>query len=184
MTMIYICPECGSEIPEEYDFCYHCGRKKDNTIRTDRSGHFIEPEKNKCSTCGAEMSPNDPICPKCSEPRSRTQMTAFRPKLVKNGWIGIMLAVIGGILVFLPFGPIGPLSGMFSIYGLGHFYFKKWKRGIWFLLITAMMFFVRFTGSEMTLLMHFLFITASIFFFLMQMMEVIMMAFTPPKTTE
>ncbi|AIZ56356.1 double zinc ribbon [Candidatus Methanoplasma termitum] len=182
--MNYICPECGSDIPEESEFCYRCGRKRDNTIRVDPAGHFVEPEKNKCTACGAEMSPNDLICQKCGEPRSRIQMATFRPKMVKNGWIGIALAVIGGILVFLPIGPIGPLSGMFSIFGLGHFYFKKWKRGAWFLLITALMFFIMYTEPEMTTLMHFLFFTASVFFFLMQTMEVVMLAFTPPKTTE
>ncbi len=182
--MRYICPECGGEIPEDSEFCHHCGRKRDNTIRLDESGHFVEPEKNKCATCGAEMSQNDAFCPNCGQPISRTQATAFRPKMVKYGWIGIALALSFGLLGILPSPAIGPLPGLFSIFGLGHFYFKKWSRGLWYLFWTALLFMIKYLDSEMSIWYQLLYIVFFMFVYFMQAMEVITLAFTPPKTAE
>ncbi|MCL2318138.1 MAG: zinc ribbon domain-containing protein [Methanomassiliicoccaceae archaeon] len=183
--MKYICPECGSDIPEESDFCYHCGRKRDNTIRLDQSGHFIPPVTERCRSCGAEIPVDAWTCPKCNEPRTRKQLSEFKPKMVKNGWIGIVLAAIGGILVFIPVGPIGPLPGLFSIFGLGHIYFKKWKRAGWFLILSVFMLFIRVyqTGVD-SFFSHVLFILITGFIFMMQIMEVFVLSYMPPKTAE
>jgi len=166
--MKYICPECGSDIPEDSEFCHHCGRKKDDTIRLDQSGHFVQPEV-KCTSCGIGMPQNVP---------------KFRPQMVKYGWIGLVLAAVGGALALVPFGPIGPLAGLFSIYGLGHLYFKKWKRAAWFFFISAFMFVMRYINPEMSLFSQLVFVIFTIFFFILQFMEVWVLAYMPPKTEE
>jgi len=177
--MKYICPECGSEIPEDAEFCYICGRKKDNTIRLDQSGHFIQPEENKCASCGAEMLPDDLFCPNCGEPISKTQLAAFRPKMVKYGWVGLALALIAGALGFVP-GAIGFLPTLPSIFGLGHLYFKKWARGVIFLLFSAFFYYLRIT-TEMNIWISIFFQVIAIFIYLLQAMEVFVLAFMPPK---
>ncbi|MDR3075343.1 MAG: zinc ribbon domain-containing protein [Candidatus Methanoplasma sp.] len=174
--MRYICPECGSEIPESSEFCYTCGRKRDNTIRLDESGRFVSPDKNMCASCNSELSPNDLFCQQCGEPISRMQMTMFRPKLVKYGWIGILLAIIPGAMGFVP--------GFFGIYGLGHFYFRRWARGATFIALSALMYYIRFGGFELSLWSNILLGIASTFFFFLQLMEVTVLAFMPHKTGE
>ncbi|MCL1811450.1 MAG: zinc ribbon domain-containing protein [Methanomassiliicoccaceae archaeon] len=174
--MRYICPECGADIPEEQDFCYSCGRKKDNTIRLDESGRFVPPETDKCASCGAEMKKDDLFCPDCGERRALAQMAVFRPQLIKYGWIGVLLAFIPGALGFLP--------GLFSIFGLGHLYFRKWTRGGMFLLLSVFMIYIKFSNMEMNLTMSIIFSITSVFIYLLQAMEVLVLAFMPPKTAE
>jgi len=176
--MKYICPECGSEIPEDSEFCYTCGRKRDNTIRLDQSGHFVPPEENRCASCGTEMSPDDLFCPSCGELRSKIQMIAFRPQMVKYGWIGIALAIIPGALGFIP-----GLIGGITILGLGHFYFKKWSRGITYIFLSLVITYVKIT-TGMSVWTNLVFEIAIVFFYLLQAMEVFVLAFMPPKTAE
>jgi predicted RNA-binding Zn-ribbon protein involved in translation (DUF1610 family) len=182
--MRYICPECGSDILEGSDFCYSCGRKRDNSIRLDQSGHFVPPEMEKCASCGSDVQKGDLFCPNCGKPRTKAQMGTFRPKMVKNGMVGLLLAFIPGALGFLPIGAIGPLPGLFSIFGLGHLYFKKWTRGGMFLLMTAVMFFFRFREVDTSLTMNIIFTITSIFIYLLQAMEVLVLAYMPQKTEE
>lgn len=167
--MKHICPECGSEIPEDSDFCFSCGRKKDDTIVLDDSGHFIDSNENKCTACGTELGPLDLFCPSCGKPTTKEQMIAFRPKMRKYGWIGILLAVIPGI---------------FNLCGLGHLYFRKWGRAAMYLAISAMMMYIRYGGFEMGLFTQILFILVSGFIFVMQAFETYILAFVPPKTPE
>jgi predicted RNA-binding Zn-ribbon protein involved in translation (DUF1610 family) len=171
---MYICPECGSEIPADSDFCHYCGRKRDNTIRLDEKGNVIQTAENRCSSCGSEMSQGDIFCPNCGEPVSRTQMKAFRPKMIKYGWIGLALALIPGALGFLP--------GLFSIYGLGHFYFKKWTRGAVYIILSLAIFYSNYHGMDTTIWTRLIFVTISVFIYIMQAMEVLVLAYLPPKT--
>jgi len=173
--MRYICPECGSEIPEDLEFCYSCGRKRDNTIRLDQSGNFIQPEENKCASCGTEMLSDDLFCPNCGERRSKMQLAAFRPKMVKYGWIGLILALVPGALGFIP--------GLPGIYGLGHLYFKKWTRGAVFLLFSVFLFYAR-TTSDTSIWTSLFFQITAIVIYLFQVMEVFVLAYTPPKAPE
>jgi len=185
--MRYICPECGSEIPEDLEFCYSCGRKKDNTIRLDQGGHFVQPEENKCASCGAEMLSNDLFCPNCGERRSKTQLSAFRPKMTKYGWIGLSLALIPGALGFIPIS-IGVIPALPGIFGLGHLFFKKWPRGALFLLFSIFFYYIRITSdmvsTETNVWMAIFFQLGIIFIYLLQTMETFVLAYTPPKTPE
>ncbi|MDR0309915.1 MAG: zinc ribbon domain-containing protein [Candidatus Methanoplasma sp.] len=171
--MRYICPECGGEIPEDNDFCFQCGRTRDNTIRLDESGNFIQPEKNMCASCGAELSSDDLFCPACGEARSRIQMAAFKPQMVKYGWIGLALAFIPGALGFVP--------GFAGIFGLGHLYFRKWGRGVLYLSVSAFIFYIRYINDDTSLIQDILYITVTAFFYIIQGMEVLVLAYMPPK---
>lgn len=181
--MIHICPECGSEIPGESEFCYSCGRKKDDTIRIDSSGNFIPPEEDKCASCGAEMSQGDLFCPNCGTQRSKAQMVAFRPKMVKYGWIGLMLALIPGTLGFIPWLPgIVP-----CVFGLGHLYFKRWRKGAVFLFITVFLLYWENWGYWSTvdsIWADIFLVILTLFFYLIQAMEAFVLAFVPPKAPE
>ena len=187
--MMYICPECGSEIPEDMAFCSYCGRKKDNTIRLDQAGHFVQPGANICSSCGSEMLPEDLFCPNCGERRSQTQLATFRPKMVGYGWVGLVLAIVPGVLGFIPdfngvFTTLFGISMLPSIYGLGHLYFKRWGRGAMFIVFSAFLFYVRFTSEgtlDTNLWQAVFFQFISIFIFMLQTMEVFVQAYTPPK---
>lgn len=167
--MKYICPECGNEIPEGSEFCHTCGRKKDDTIRLDDSGNFVPPDESSCSSCGGKIEPNDLFCQHCGAPTQRTQMLTFRPKMRKYGWIGILLAAI---------------PGAFGLFGLGHIYFKKWLRGIMFLVISPIILYIRFGGVELSTFTEIIFILLFGFLFVMQAAEALVLAFIPPKTTE
>jgi len=177
--MIYICPECGDEIPEEQSFCYSCGRKRDNTIRLDDKGNFIHSDPNKCVSCGAEMHPDDLFCRNCGETLSRTQAETFRPAMTKYSWIGLALAFIPGALGFVPdvFG-----ITLFSIFGLGHLYFKKWKRGALFLMVTAIVIYIRYLGFPDSLFNTMIFLIFTSFIYILQTAEVFVLAFKPPVT--
>ena len=176
--MRYICPECGGEIPEDLDFCHFCGRKKDDTIRLDQAGRFIPPDKNKCASCGAEMQQNDLYCPNCGEQISKAQLAAFRPKMAKYAWIGIALAFIPGALGLVP--------GLFSIFGLGHLYFRKWSRAAMFFILTALLFLLKtnYGGAEASFWTDLILVIITLFIYLIQAMEAIVLAFMPSKTAE
>jgi hypothetical protein len=180
--MRYICPECGNEIPEDQVFCYSCGRKRDNTIRLDEKGNFVQSEEDRCASCDGEMQPDDPFCRSCSQPISRTQLAAFKPKMTKNGWIGLSLALIPGALGFVPIEIFG--IWMFGIYGLGHFYFKKWKRGVMFLMITGMLFYLKNISPNSSLIMTLMVMMMVVFIFVLQAAEVFVLAHMPAKTKE
>jgi Predicted nucleic acid-binding protein, consists of a PIN domain and a Zn-ribbon module len=163
--MMYICPECNSEVPSDSDFCQVCGRmvKKFSPSSDD------SPVTEKiCITCGNELLPNDLFCRKCGTPITKFQISAFKPSLTKRGKIGLMLALI---------------PGLFNVFGLGHFFFKKWSRGAMFLVFSAVMLYMLFIdkvdgiGLYMT-------IGISVVLYIIQAIEVLVLAYMPPKTTE
>jgi hypothetical protein len=136
----------------------------------------VPPDKDRCASCNAELSSDDLVCRHCGEPISRTQTITFMPKMTKYGWVGILLALIPGVMGFLP--------GFFSIYGLGHIYFRKWSRGILFLMLSALMYYIEFGGLELNFWTNLLFGIVSTFIFLLQLMEAAVLAFMPRKTAE
>ena len=178
--MKYICLDCGNEIPEDSDFCYVCGKKKTSATVMNESVRFhppmSSPTANKCASCGADLMQEDAFCPNCGVRASRPQMISLNFKLVKYGWIGILLAIIPGVIGFYP--------GLFPVFGLGHFYFKKWKRGVIFLLLSAMIAFAKLGYLQGSMLTDIIILVASVFIFLQQSMEVVVLAFMPPKPSE
>lgn len=102
--MMYICSECGSQIPEDSDFCYHCGALRTKALQMDDSGHM---EMGKCYSCGEPVKGEEYFCNKCGAPLVK----ATQPHLVKYGMLAIFMAAI---------------PGFFNIFGLGHLVLKQW----------------------------------------------------------
>lgn len=118
--MTRICAECGSEIPEGSSFCYHCGRDAKDAYDIEDPGQGTYSSRvcdsgcQTCSSCG---------------PGPYSQSIVIRPRLVKNAWIGIILAVV---------------PGFFNIFGLGHIFYRKWGRGLMYLVISVPLFYLEY----------------------------------------
>ncbi len=161
--MKVICPECGNEIPEDSDFCYHCGRSSKDAIKIGDEGNVIQGN-NICKRCGSEVKPTDMFCQNCGFPVTQDQVTVlFKPKMVKNGWIGILLALIPGFI---------------SIFGLGHLWFRRYKRAVMYIAISIPMVYFSYFADITSYLSTLVFL-ASIFIYLLQAMEVLMLAYMP-----
>ncbi len=119
--MIYICSQCGSQIPDDSDFCYTCGCMKSKALKMDDNGLVSE---GVCHSCGAEVSPGDAFCGSCGA--ALVQLPP-RVKVKKYGQVALLLAV---------------LPGMFFIFGLGHFVLKSWSRGLMFLAMSAILWYI------------------------------------------
>lgn len=162
--MRYICHECGKELEEGAEFCYHCGRSKKDALALDDNGTFVN-ESHTCPNCGQKISDGDAFCQKCGSQVSCSKCVPvlFKPKLRKYGWIGILLAVI---------------PGYFYLFGLGHIWFKSYKRGLIYLLFSIPLILVTrgyLNGTFNSTLFMFL----GIAMYLFQAMEVFGLAFMP-----
>ena len=58
-----VCLGCGSEIPEDSDFCYACGRWAKDALSVDDKGNLLVTEY--CLNCGEAMPANSAFCPYC-----------------------------------------------------------------------------------------------------------------------
>lgn len=121
--MIFVCSECGKEIPEGMDFCPFCGRMKDSALCFDDKGNYVP---SVCSNCGAVIEDGASFCIKCGA-KVQEPVVPVRLTLRKNGMLALMLGLIFGI---------------FNIYGIGHLVMKKWSRGLMFLAMSAVMFYI------------------------------------------
>ncbi len=158
-----ICPECGNEIPDDSKFCYNCGRSNKDAIKIDEKGNVLQGN-NICKTCGCEISPKDLFCQHCGTAITKDQMvTTFKPKMAKNGWIGIALA-------------LGP--GFVNIFGLGHLWFKRYKRAALYLIVSIPLFYLTYFAELTSYYSTILFIT-SLFIYFIQAMEAFTLAFMP-----
>jgi len=156
--MRYICSECGSDIPLDLDFCKACGSLKSKAISFNDDATAI-----LCQKCGATISPYEISCNHCGEPVDRKSLRYYQPKMRKFGWIGIALAAIPGI------------GGVF---GIGYLYFRKWKKALFYLLITGGIIYLNdglLIGIEDNLLIG---IFAMGIYFI-QFMEAIALAYAP-----
>jgi predicted nucleic acid-binding Zn ribbon protein len=118
-----ICSQCGAEIPADSDFCYRCGELKSKSLRVDDAGYFVE---DTCPHCGAKLQGNESFCGACGGPINQYN-GELRPNLDKNSTIALLLALI---------------PGFFNIFGLGHLFLKQWYRGIMFLVISGILWYI------------------------------------------
>ncbi len=137
--MTYICPECGSPIDDDADFCYRCGCKKSKaTIHyDDRVGSGV------CPRCGAEIHEGEMFCRHCGSPLDVASPIGYD----NNTIVAVLLALI---------------PGFFSIYGLGHLVLKEWIRGGMFLAMTAIYWYMRSASGNSILL---LFLSVGLFIY-------------------
>ncbi|MGE0015330.1 MAG: zinc-ribbon domain-containing protein [Candidatus Methanomethylophilaceae archaeon] len=161
----YICSECGSEIPCVSDFCYQCGSLRSKAFRIDEGGEMEDGEV-PCPNCGKPIEKDAKFCRHCgietgSFPASGIPAAphVFSPMVLrKNGALAMGLAFLFGFL---------------GIYGLGHLVLKKWSRGIMFLSMSAVNWYIYIaTGNLVTVVM-----LISLFIFFRQSMEVTVLAY-------
>lgn len=123
--MRLICHDCGYEIPEDMEFCPHCGCMRDKATPVSENGTPIHV----CPSCGTVYGPGDQFCGSCGSRIPETPMYAAypAPRMRRNGVLALVLA-------FIP--------GFFNIFGLGHFVMRQWSKGVMFLAISLILFYV------------------------------------------
>jgi len=157
--MRLICHDCGNEIPDGMDFCPKCGCMAEKATAVDESGIPTRI----CPKCGTAASLDDRFCKSCGAALGgAAQPFAFvKPKMRRYGALAFMLAVI---------------PGFFNIFGLGHFVLKQWSKGVMFLAISVVVWYVNgwsmFSSSLMMSLI-------SIFIFIYQLNDVSRAMFAP-----
>ena len=60
--MMYICSQCGNQIPDDADFCYYCGCLKSKALRMDDNGRI---DTGRCHVCGEPVKGGESFCTKC-----------------------------------------------------------------------------------------------------------------------
>lgn len=93
-----ICPQCGKELPEGKNFCPACGHA------------YEEPAAaNICANCGAEIPNDDAFCAVCGAkrgaPAAQSPATPAKKRNLLPILIGIGVAVIAAVVIFLNMGP-------------------------------------------------------------------------------
>ncbi len=153
--MRYICHDCGNEIPDDMDFCLSCGCLREKaTLVDDRTGMPL----GICLSCGADIVPGSAFCSTCG--KELPGMTYLQLKLRKHGTLALILAL---------------LSGFFNIFGLGHLVLREWSKGISFLVISLVLFYVNgFSLYSSTFLMSML--CVAVYFF--QVMDLFRVAYS------
>ncbi len=153
--MRYICHDCRNEIPDNMDFCPSCGcLRKKATLVDDRIGMPL----GICPSCGADIPPSSTFCGTCGKELPRMAYPQF--KLQKHGTLALILAL---------------LPGFFNIFGLGHLMLKEWSKGIMFLVISLVLFYVNgFSLYSSTFLMSIL--CVEVYFF--QVMDLFRVAYS------
>jgi len=123
--MSMVCSECGSEIPEGADFCYRCGARLDRALNVTEDGSGII--SNHCFSCGGDIAPGDQFCQHCGKPVSAS---CIRLKRVKPSRLGILA-------ILLSF-----LMGLVDVFGIGQIVLRRWAKGIAFLVISGVLFYL------------------------------------------
>lgn len=122
--MMLICGECGAEIPEGMDFCPSCGCLIDKACRIDDSGHMVV----NCPNCGEPCNSGDVFCGHCGVRLNIDPMMMIpMQKIDKRGKLALFMSII---------------LGFFNIFGLGHLVMKQYSRGIAFLLISLVIWYM------------------------------------------
>ncbi|HKM09971.1 MAG TPA: zinc-ribbon domain-containing protein [Candidatus Methanomethylophilaceae archaeon] len=184
--IIYICSECGHEIPQDSDFCYKCGSLRSKALKFD-TGEKVQREEVQypcpscgkpndqgakfCKHCGIEVDSIESPEPTASQYQSGASSTSYQvgrygspyghspaPVLRKNGGLAMAL---------------GFLFGFAGIYGMGHFVLRRWSRGLMYLAISAVNWYIYISVSGYPQLI----IIASLLIFFKQSMEITNLAY-------
>ena len=151
-----ICNGCGSEIPEDSDFCYACGAWADRSLIVNDDGTMLYSPV--CLNCGEKLVPDAKFCQFCGAKTSemavpiRNSMTSFDKKDI----IAIILAIV---------------PGLFNIFGLGQIVQKRWSKAFVYLCSTILLIYI--TPSLITVSTgYFVLIAIQVFFFVLSVMDV------------
>lgn len=154
-----ICHDCGMEIPDDMDFCPQCGCLRSKATQVDDSGFPVRV----CPRCGAAASPRDAFCGSCGESLDsvRPDPVMIRPRMRRNGALAFMLAVV---------------PGFFNIFGIGHLLMRDWAKGIMFLCMSAVLWYIcgwTFSSSNLMITL------VSILVFFYQLNDISRLIFSP-----
>lgn len=153
--MKYICHDCGYEIPEDMEFCPHCGCMRDkSTPVDDQTGMPL----GVCPSCGAKTNPGDSFCGSCGA--ALPEVRVMVPKMRKNGTLAIIL---------------GLFPGFFNIFGLGHLVMREWSKGAMFLAMSVILIYVNGSLISTSFLMSIL--SVAVYFY--QCMDLIRAVYSP-----
>lgn len=159
-----ICGECGAEIPDGMDFCPKCGCMREKAYRIDDSNGGMP--SSTCPKCGAPCGPADLYCGKCGQKLEPTLQFPVQPKMRKNGNLAVFLALV---------------PGFFNIFGLGHLVLKEWSRGIMFLVITVVLWYINGWSFVNT---NFVVTIIDLLVYVYQAMDILRLAYKPEDKPE
>ena len=123
-----VCLGCGSEIPEDSDFCYSCGRWAKDALDVDDRGNVVVTEY--CLNCNEALPQNSTFCPYCGykvDSVQRPPARTYRRKLDRTDILAIILAVIPGFI---------------NVFGLGQIVLKRWSRAFTYLCLSVLLFYL------------------------------------------
>ncbi len=122
--MRYYCSECNREIPSDLDFCPSCGSLKEKARAVNDSGNVV----NTCPQCGSPVNAGDRFCGRCGTEVTHTDHApVVTPEFRRNTMLAMMLGLIPGFL---------------NIFGLGHLVLKQYSRGLMFLAMSLIIWYV------------------------------------------
>ncbi len=153
--MTRVCGECGHEVPDDMDFCPYCGSRATMSVSNEGIPEMI------CPSCGTPFHPGDMFCGKCGTSLPSVSPQMMMPRMRKNGSLAVMVSLIAGFL---------------NVFGLGHLILKQYVRGVMFLIISAIIWYLNdfnlFSQSFAVMLL-----TIAVYFY--QVMDVARIVFSP-----
>lgn len=117
--MMYICSQCGNQIPEDAEFCYACGCLRSKALVLDDKGNM---DTSRCHMCGNPVGPGECFCGNCGA--ALVLERGIPQKMDTRRILAMGLAIVPGFL---------------NIFGLGHLVMRNWSRGFMFLAITIIL---------------------------------------------
>lgn len=126
------CLECGSEVEPGADFCYTCGSRR--VIEVDSNTNRVVMPKGHCPFCGHDNAPDAKFCGSCGKRIGDFEYVGNVNRPLTSRDLMIMIATL--------------LPGAFNIFGLGHILIKRYSRAAVYLIISAVLIYMRFSLSD------------------------------------
>lgn len=103
------CRHCGKEVPDDANFCVHCGRavRQAPPVET-----FV------CLHCGTEIPIDKEYCPNCAEPRPKPELSVDEIYVNKKSTTGLIVGIVSAVFLqifCLFFGLFGLIYSLITI---------------------------------------------------------------------
>ncbi len=124
------CLECGGEVEPGAEFCYTCGSRR--VIDVDPQTNRVVMERGHCPYCGRDNPPDATFCGTCGRRIGDFEYTGYANRtLTAMDWVVMFVTL---------------LPGAFNIFGLGHVLVKRYSRAAVYLIISAVLLYIRLTA--------------------------------------